>query len=57
MQAANEYWERWYSWIMHTSIDAMKDIATMMKAHLKSIMKYFTQIIINAMAERASTQR
>ena len=51
MQAAKEYWERGYSWIMHASIDAMKDIAKMMKARLKSIMNFFIHIIANARAE------
>ena len=48
---AMKYWERWYSWIIHSSIDAMKDAARMMKVHLGSIMNYFTHRITNARSE------
>ncbi len=36
---------------MHSTIDAIKDIARMMKAHLEKIMNYFVHRIINARAE------
>jgi transposase len=46
-----KYWERWYSWIIHSSIDAMKDAARMMKVHPGSIMNYFIHRITNARSE------
>ena len=36
---------------MHSTIDAIKDIARMMKAHLEKIMNYFVHRITNARAE------
>lgn len=42
MEDAKKYWERWYSWVIHSSIDAMKDVARLMKAHLQRILNYFT---------------
>ena len=35
------YWESWYSWVIHSSIDAMKDAARMMKVHIENILNYF----------------
>jgi transposase len=46
-----KYWESWYSWVVHSSIDAMKDVARMMKVHIDSILNYFTHRITNARAE------
>ncbi len=46
-----KYWESWYSWVIHSSVDAMKDVARMMKVHLTSIMNYFIHRITNARAE------
>ena len=37
--------------VMHSTIDAIKDIARMMKAHLEKIMNYFVHRITNARAE------
>ena len=48
---AMKYWNSWYSWVIHSSIDAMKDVARMMKVHLDRIMNYFTHHITNARAE------
>ena len=36
---------------MHPTIDAIKDIARMMKAHLEKITNYFVHRIINAREE------
>ena len=36
---------------MHSTIDAIKDIARMMKVHMKKIMNYFVHRIISATAE------
>ena len=51
MDDAMKYWNSWYSWVMHSTIDAMKDIARMMKVHLEKIMNYFDHRITNARAE------
>ena len=51
MDDAMKYWNSWYSWVMHSTIDAMKDIARMMKVHLEKIMNYFVHRITNARAE------
>ena len=48
---AKIYFEKWYSWIIHSSVDAMKDAARMMRIHITSIMNYFTHRITNARAE------
>ena len=36
---------------MHSTIDAMKDTARMMKLHIEKIMNYFIHRITNARAE------
>jgi transposase len=51
MKEGKRYWESWYSWVMHSSVDAMKDAARMMKVHIGNIMNYFTHHITNARAE------
>jgi transposase len=33
MEEVKRYWESWYSWVMHSSVDAMKDAARMMKRY------------------------
>ena len=48
---AREYWKKWYSWIVHSSIDAMKIVAKMMRMHIDKILNYFTHRITNAKAE------
>lgn len=48
---AREYWKRWHSWIVHSSIDAMKIVAKMMRVHIDKILNYFTHRITNAKAE------
>ena len=48
---AMKYWNSWYSWVIHSSIEAMKDVARMMKVHLEKIMNYFVHKITNARAE------
>ena len=48
---AMKYWNSWYSWVIHSSIDAMRDAARMMKVHLDRILNYFTHHITNARAE------
>ena len=48
---AMKYWKSWYSWVIHSSIEAMKDVARMMKVHLEKIMNYFVHKITNARAE------
>ena len=45
------YWKSWYSWVIHSSIDAMKDTARMMKVHIEKILNYFTHRITNARAK------
>ena len=51
MEDARKYWESWYSWVIHSSVDAMKDVARLMKVHLERILNYFTHRITNARAE------
>ncbi len=51
MEEGKRYWESWYSWVMHSSVYAMKDAARMMKVHIGNIMNYFTHHITNARAE------
>ena len=51
MDDAMKYWNSWYSWVMHSTIDAMKDTARMMKVHIEKIMNYFIHRITNARAE------
>ena len=46
-----KYWNSWYSWVMHSTIDSMKHIARIMKVHLEEIMNYFVHRISNARAE------
>ena len=48
---AMKYWNSWYSWVIHSSIEAMKDVARMMRVHLEKIMNYFVHKITNARAE------
>ena len=48
---AMKYWKSWYSWVIHSSIEAMKDVARMMRVHLEKIMNYFVHKITNARAE------
>jgi len=51
MDEGKKYWQSWYSWVMHSSVDAMKDVARMMKVHIGKILNYFTHHITNARAE------
>ena len=51
MEDAKECWNSWYSWVMHSTIDAMKDVARMMKTHLEKIMNCFVHRITNARPE------
>jgi transposase len=46
-----KYWDSWYSWVVHSSVDAMKDVARMMKVHLTSILNYFIHLTKDAKAE------
>ena len=48
---AMKYWKSWYSWVIHSSIEAMKDVARLMKVHLEKMMNYFVHRITNARAE------
>ena len=41
----------WYSCVMHSTIDAMKDIARMMRVRLEKIMNYLVHRITDARAE------
>ena len=49
------YWNRWYSWLIHSSIDAMKLVARM-RMHKDKILNYFTHRITNARAERINSK-
>ena len=51
MEDAMDYWKRWHSWIVHSSIDAMKKVAKMMRMHIDKILNYFIHRITNAKAE------
>jgi Transposase and inactivated derivatives len=51
MDDAMKYWNSWYSWVMHSTIDAMKDAARMMKLHIEKIMNCFIHRITSARAE------
>ena len=51
MEDGKRYWLDWYAWGIYSSMDAMKDVARLMKVHLTSIMNYFTNHITNAKAE------
>lgn len=51
MEDGKRYWESWYAWVIHSSVDAMKDVARMMKVHIDCILNYFTHRITNARAE------
>ena len=51
LDEARDYWNRWYSWIVHSGIDAMKIVAKMMRMHIDKILNYFTHRITNAKAE------
>lgn len=51
MVEGKKYWENWYSWVIHSSVDAMKDAARMMRVHIGNILNYFTHDITNARAE------
>lgn len=50
LEEAKEHWKNWLSWVIHSSIDAMK-IAAKMMMHIDKILNYFTHIITNAKAE------
>ncbi len=50
-EEGRKYRRIWYNWIIHSSIDAMKDAARMMKVHIDRILNYFTHRITNARAE------
>ena len=50
------YWEGWYSWLIRPSVEAMKDAARMMKAHIKKIPNYFVHRITNARAESINSK-
>ncbi len=45
------YWEMWHNWVVHSSIDAMKDAARMMNAYIYRILNYFVHRITNARVE------
>ena len=51
LEDARRYWNNWYSWVIHSSVSAMKDVARMMKVHLGRILNYFIHRITNARAE------
>ncbi len=51
VEDTRKYWESWCSWVIHSSIDAMKDIARLMKIHLGMILNYFIHRITNIRAE------
>ena len=51
LEDGKKYWNSWYAWVIHSSVDAMKDVARMMKAHIDKILNYFTHHITNAKAE------
>lgn len=56
IERAGKYWESWYNWIIHSPVDAMNDVARMMKAHLDKILNYFIHRITNAWAERINSK-
>ena len=51
IESARKYWDSWYNWIIHSSVDPMKDAARMMKVHIRNILNYFNHKITNARAE------
>ncbi len=48
---AMKSWNSWHSWVIHSSMDAMRDVARIMKVHLGRILNYFTHHITNARTE------
>ena len=57
MEDAKGYWNSWYSWVMHSTIDAMKDVARMMKTHLEKIMNCIVHRITNARSEGINSRK
>jgi transposase len=48
---ARKYWLRWYFWAMHSRLEPMKRVATMIREHLEGVLNFFTHRITNAVAE------
>ena len=51
LESGRKYWDSWYNWIIHSSVDAMKDAARMMKIHIRNILNYFNHKVTNSRAE------
>ena len=50
LEEPTDYWNRWYSWLIHSSIDAMKVVERIILIHMVKIANYFTYKITNAKA-------
>ena len=48
---ARKYWARWYFWATHSRLAPMREVARMVRDHLKGVLNFFAHRITNAVAE------
>jgi transposase len=46
-----KYWARWHFWATHSRLKPMREVARMVKDHLKGVLNFFAHRITNAVAE------
>ena len=49
--AAEQFFERWYSWAIRSRLNLVKKVARMLKRHLVNLLTYFDHSISNGVAE------
>jgi transposase len=48
---AEQHWRWWYAWAIRSRLTAVKQVATMLKAHLPGVLAYFRHRVTNAASE------
>ncbi|EQD40347.1 transposase IS204/IS1001/IS1096/IS1165 family protein, partial [mine drainage metagenome] len=48
---ARKYWARWYFWATPSRLAPMREVARMVRDHLKGVLNFVTHRITNAVAE------
>lgn len=48
---AEQYFEKWLTWVIHSSLEPMKKVAKMLKRHQKNILTFILHRITNGVAE------
>jgi transposase len=51
LTAAQRHWKRWHFWATHSRLDAVKDVARMVRLRLPNVLRYYAHRITNAVSE------